>query len=35
MLGRLTLTQNKRFWDIYDRVRKRAEKEGWASLGDV
>jgi prevent-host-death family protein len=31
----VALSQNKRFWDIYDRARKRAEKDGWTSLDDV
>jgi prevent-host-death family protein len=31
----VALSQNKRFWRIYERARRRAEKEGWASLDDV
>ena len=31
----VALSQSKRFWRTYDRARKRAEREGWTSLGDV
>ena len=31
----VALSQNKRFWQIYDRALQRAEEEGWTSLDDV
>ena len=30
----LALSQNKRFWVLYDRARKRAERKGWTRLQD-
>jgi len=31
----LALSQNKRFWALYDRARKRAERKGWTRLQDL
>jgi len=31
----LALSQNKRFWVLYDRARKRAERKGWTRLQDL
>ena len=31
----LALSQNKRFWTLYDRARKRAERKGWTRLQDL
>jgi prevent-host-death family protein len=31
----VAISQNKRFWQTYDRARRRAGKEGWTSLDDV
>ena len=31
----LALSQNKRFWVLYDRARKRAERKRWTRLQDL
>lgn len=31
----LALSQNKRFWSLYDRALEGAEREGWTSLEDI
>ena len=31
----VALSQNKRFWNLYDRAIKRAEREGWTELDDL
>lgn len=31
----VAISQNRRFWETYDRALRRAEKEGWASLDDA
>jgi len=31
----LALSQNKRFWALYDRARTRAERKGWTRLQDL
>ena len=31
----LALSQNKRFWALYDRARKRAGRKGWTRLEDL
>ena len=31
----VAISQNKRFWRMYDGVVARAEKEGWVSLADL
>ncbi|TMB05374.1 MAG: type II toxin-antitoxin system Phd/YefM family antitoxin [Deltaproteobacteria bacterium] len=31
----LAPSQNKRFWVLYDRARKRAERKGWTRLQDL
>ena len=31
----VAISQNKRFWQTYDRAVRRGEKEGWTSLDDV
>jgi prevent-host-death family protein len=31
----VALSQNKRFWRVYDEAAKRAEKEGWTELDEV
>jgi len=31
----LALSQNKRFWRMFDAARARAEKEGWVDLDDI
>ena len=31
----VAISQNKRFWQTYDRALRRAEKEGWTSLDEV
>jgi antitoxin (DNA-binding transcriptional repressor) of toxin-antitoxin stability system len=33
-LEALALSQNKRFWRMFDRAYERAEKEGWIDLDD-
>jgi antitoxin (DNA-binding transcriptional repressor) of toxin-antitoxin stability system len=34
-LEALALSQNKRFWHVFDAAYERAEKEGWIDLDDV
>ena len=34
-LEALALSQNKRFWRMFDAAYERAEKEGWADLEDL
>ncbi len=34
-LEALALSQNKRFWRMFDAAYKRAEKEGWLDLEDL
>ena len=31
----VAISQNKRFWRMYDRAVARAEREGWVSLVDL
>jgi len=31
----VAISQNKRFWRMYDGAVARAEKEGWVSLADL
>jgi antitoxin (DNA-binding transcriptional repressor) of toxin-antitoxin stability system len=31
----LALSQNKRFWQMFDAAYERGEKEGWISLEDL
>ena len=31
----LALSQNKRFWRMFDAAYQRAEKEGWTDLEDL
>jgi len=31
----LALSQNKRFWSLYDRALERADREGWRRLEDL
>ena len=31
----VAISQNKRFWQTYDRALRRAEKKGWVSLDDA
>ena len=31
----VAISQNKRFWQTYDRAVRRGETEGWTSLDDV
>ena len=31
----VAISQNKRFWQIYDRALRRANRAGWTSLDDV
>ncbi len=31
----VALSQNKRFWTLYDQSIERAEHEGWTSLDDL
>ena len=31
----VAISQNKRFWQTYDRALRRAEKEGWISLDEL
>ena len=31
----LALSQNKRFWRLYDRALERADREGWTRLKDL
>ena len=31
----VAISQNKRFWQTYNRALRRAEKEGWAPLEDA
>jgi len=31
----VAISQNKRFWEVYDRAVSRAEEEGWTALDDV
>ena len=34
-LEALALSQNKRFWTMFDAAYDRAEKEGWVDLDDL
>ena len=34
-LETLALSQNKRFWRMFDAAHDRAEKEGWIDLNDL
>ena len=34
-LETLALSQDKRFWSMFDAAYERAEKEGWADLEDL
>lgn len=34
-LEAIALSQNKRFWSLYDRALERAEREGWTALDDT
>jgi prevent-host-death family protein len=34
-LEAIALSQNKRFWSLYDRALERAEREGWTALDDA
>ncbi len=34
-LEALALSQNKRFWRIFDEAYKQAEKEGWTDLEEL
>jgi hypothetical protein len=34
-LETLALSQNKRFWRMFDTAYQRAEKEGWIDLKDL
>ena len=34
-LEALALSQNKRFWSLFDAAYARAEKEGWVDLDDL
>ena len=31
----VALSQNKRFWTLYDRARRRGERVGWTRLRDL
>jgi antitoxin (DNA-binding transcriptional repressor) of toxin-antitoxin stability system len=31
----LALSQNKRFWNLYDAALEKANKEGWTPLDDA
>ena len=31
----VAISQNKRFWEVYDRAASRAQEEGWTSLDDL
>ena len=31
----VAISQNKRFWQTYDRAARRGENEGWTSLDDA
>ena len=31
----VALSQNKRFWALYDRARERAERTGWTRVEDL
>ncbi len=31
----VALSQNKRFWELYDRAIERADREGWTPLDDL
>jgi prevent-host-death family protein len=31
----VAVSQNRRFWQMYDRAVARAEEEGWTPLGDL
>lgn len=31
----VALSQNKRFWSLYDRALERAKREGWTALEDL
>ena len=31
----VAISQNKRFWQTYDRALRRAEQEGWTALDDA
>ena len=31
----IALSQNKRFWSLYDRALERAKRKGWTPLEDV
>jgi len=31
----VALSQNKRFWSLYDRAVERAKREGWTPLEDI
>ena len=31
----VAISQNKRFWQTYDRALRQAEKKGWVSLDDA
>ena len=31
----VALSQNKRFWNLYDEALRRAEREGWTALEDL
>lgn len=31
----IALSQNRRFWDVYDRATRRAERMGWTGLRDL
>ncbi len=31
----VALSQNKRFWSLYDEALKKAEREGWTALEDL
>jgi prevent-host-death family protein len=34
-LEAVALSQNKRFWRMFDAARERADKEGWIALEDL
>ena len=34
-LETLALSQNKRFWRMFDTAHQRAEKEGWIDIKDL
>lgn len=31
----VALSQNKRFWNLYDKALKQADREGWTALEDL